>query len=515
VSTYDYIIVGAGTAGCVVAARLAEDPSVSVALLEAGGPYRRVLDVPLVGLWAWLRRPRSFCWQDWTIAQPALEGRRIWWPAGRMLGGSSSINAMMYNRGAKASYDRWRDGSEIEWSGDALLPYFERGEDQERGPSAHHGVGGPIGVSDGRHISELGRAFVAGCEEAGIPSTDDFNGGRPNGTGFFQVTQRHGRRSSAVDYLNRTAGGARVSVHLKSRVTRVLFEKGRASGVEVSRRPGIERMHARREVIVSAGIVRSPQLLMLSGIGPADGLRRLGIDVVVNSPGVGANVQDHLRIPVVSHLARRRPTRFDRLIRAAFEYLLSRRGLLASNTCDAGAIVLLGGSDEVPALRIVCQWRALPDERDTFVDFEVVLIDPRSKGRLWLTTRDPDGACAIDPGYLTDPWDAERLTKGVELARMIAASPACRKAGVGREIQPGDADMATHIRQRANTAYHAVGTCRLGRDALAVVDPYLQVVGVLGLRVVDASVMPTTVAGNAQAAVLAIAERAADLIRGR
>ena len=363
-------------------------------------------------------------------------------------------------------------------------------------------------------MSELGRAFVAGCQEIGIAPTNDFNGAQPEGAGFFQVTQRRGRRSSTANYLHRVPGGPRVSLHLRSRVVRVLIDGGRATGVEMVSDRKVQQVHARREVILCAGVVRSPQLLMRSGIGPAEALRRLGIDVLVDRPGVGANLQDHVRIPVVRHLARPRPTRFTGLARAGVEYLFARRGLLASNVCDAGAVVRLGAGDDVPALRIVCSWRALPEQQATFIDFEVVLIDPHSRGRVLLATRDPDGAPMIDPGYLTDPRDVERLARGVELARAIAASSACRAAGVGHELQPGDQDIATHVRRYANSAYHAVGTCRFGSDDFAVVDPRLRVVGLAGLRVVDASVMPTTVAGNAQAAVLAIAERAATLIRG-
>ena len=510
---FDYLVIGAGAAGCTLAARLAEDASTSVALIEAGGRYRRVLDVPLIGLWAWLRRPATFCWQDWTVPQRALDGRRVWWPAGRIVGGSSAINAMIYSRGPAASYDRWRDGGEPEWSYDALLPWFRRAENQERGSSAHHGIGGPISVSDGRYVSELGRAFVAGCQAVGISPTGDFNGPHPEGAGFLQVTQRNGRRSSATDYLRRADGGARVALHLRSRAVRVVFDGRRAIGVEIMHDKRLQQLRARREVILCAGVVRSPQLLMLSGIGPADQLRGVGIDVLVDNPGVGRNLQDHVRIPVVRHLARTRPTRFAGLLRGGLEYVWTRRGLLASNVCDAAAVVRLDEADTVPALRIVCQWRALPEERTTFVDFEVVLIDPHSRGRLSLVARDPCTAPAIDPAYLTEPRDTARLAEGVDLARAIAGSAPCQSAGVGREVQPGENDLAAHIRRHANTAYHPVGTCRFGRNGDAVVDSRLRVIGVSGLRVVDASVMPTTVAGNAQAAVVAIAERAANLIR--
>ena len=517
-SDTDYIVVGAGTAGCAVAARLAEDPSTAVALIEAGGPHRRVLDVPLVGLWAWLRRPRAFCWNDWTVPQAALEGRRVWWPAGRLVGGSSAINAMIYSRGAAESYDRWRDDGaadgDVEWSYDALLPYFRRAEDQERGVSAFHGVDGPVAVSDSRYPNELGRAFVAGCQTVGISPTDDFNAERADGAGFFQVTQRGGRRSSAGDYLHLTPGGKRVALHLRHQVVRILTEDGRATGIEVAGHGTVRRLHARCEVILCAGVIRTPQLLLRSGIGPGDALRELGIPVRVENPGVGANLQDHVRIPVVRRWNRPRPTRVCSLVRAAVEYLGAHRGLLTSNVCDAAAIVRRAG-DPVPSVRIVCQWRALPTARDACLSLEVVLIDPASRGRLWLEANTPGHPLAIDPRYLTDARDLDRLVEGVGLARAIADSEPCRRAGVGPEILPGPHDVATHVRRHANSAYHPVGTCQLGTGQSAVVDLQLRVLGIKGLRVADASVMPTTVAGNAQAAVLAIAERAVDLIRGK
>lgn len=513
---FDYVVVGAGTAGCVLAARLAEDPDVSVALLEAGGPYRRVLNVPLVGLWAWLKRPRRFCWDDWTVPQAALENRRVWWPAGRLVGGSSAINAMMYSRGAAASYDRWRSDSssnEPEWSHRALLPYFCRAEDQERGESAFHGVGGPISVSDSRYISEAGRAFLAGCGEVGIAECDDFNGPQADGVGVLQLTQRLGRRSTAVEYLRATPGGQRVSLRLATPVVRVVIENDRAIGVHCATGRALQFVRARRGVILSAGVVRSPQLLMRSGIGPADALRRLGIDVVADSPGVGANLQDHVRIPVIRRWSGPRPTRPAALARAGIECLLRRRGLLASNVSDAVAIVGLQPSAEIPVIRIVCQWRALPETRGSFIDLEVVLIDPKSRGRLTFASPGSDMPPAIDPGYLSDSRDMSSLLHGIEIARAIASSEACRQAGMGEEVRPGDSDVAAHVRRFADSAYHAVGTCSLGSGPMAVVDTRLRVRGVDGLRVVDSSVMPTTVAGNAQAAVYAIAERAADLMR--
>jgi choline dehydrogenase-like flavoprotein len=510
---FDYIVIGAGSAGCCVAARLAADSGTSVALLEAGGRYRRILDIPLVGLWAWRRRPHRFCWQDWTIPQPALEGRRVWWPAGRIVGGGSAINAMMYSRGHPASFDRWRCHGGPEWSYESLLPYFRRAEDQERGASRDHGTGGPIAVSDGRCLADLTRAFVEGCIEAGVPPAGDFNAAGAEGAGIGQVMQRDGRRAAVVEYLLRTAGGPAVSLHLHARATRLLIEGRRAAGVEYVTGGRTRQLRARREVIVSAGAVRSPHLLMLSGIGPADALRQAGIEVLADLPGVGANLRDHVRIPVIFRWAGRRPTRPSRLAIAAVDYLTRRRGLLTSNVCDAVAVVRLHPADPVPSVRIVCQWRIWPEEAIPHVDFEVVAIDPRSTGRLSVVSRDPLAAPAVDPGYLSDPDDVRTLVSGIARAREIARSPSCRRGGIEEERAPGCAPLDSYVRRTADSAYHAVGTCRMGRDPLAVVDPSLRVHGIDGLRVVDASVMPTTVTGNAQAAVVAIAERAADVIR--
>ena len=522
-TTFDYVVVGAGTAGCVVAARLAA-AGASVALLEAGGPHRRLLDVPLLSLWAWLRRPARYCWQDETEPQASLDGRRVFWPAGRLVGGSSAINAMIYCRGHRGSYDRWQcpAGSRSEspsrsdapvWNYDALLPYFRRSEDFDGDESMHHGTGGPIGVSASRHPTALADAFLSGCAELGIRRTNDFNSDGADGAGYLHVTQRRGRRTSSARYLLPRSGVGVPTAWLRTAVRRIVFERGRATGVEAAVAGGRRLIHAAREVILCAGVVRSPQLLMLSGVGPAHALRQLGIAVVADRPGVGDNLQDHVRVPVAYQYAGPRPTAPAALVRDAVRYALTGRGLFASNVADAAAIVRLDPAREIPDVRILHRWRVLPEHPTYVVDLEVVAIDPASRGRVTLVSADPLRPARIDPGYLTAAADADVLRRGVDLARAIAATASCRAAGIGAEVLPGASPTLAHIRQHANTAFHPVGTCRLGSDAGAVVDPWLRVVGVSGLRVVDASVMPTTVAGNAQAAVFAIAERAADFIR--
>jgi len=510
---FDYVVVGAGTAGCAVAARLAEDPRVSVALLEAGRAPPRILSIPLVGLWAWLRRPARYCWEDWTVPQSELAGRRIWWPAGRLVGGSSAINAMVYSRGHPRSYERWSPAGTPDWSFETLLPYFRRAENNERGASSFHGVGGPLDISEARYPHELAQAFIAGCREVGIPATDDFNGLQPNGAGFYQLTQRRGVRSSTADYLSRLPGGRRVTLFLGARARRVCFDRLRATGVQYQAAAGTLELRAAREVILSAGVVRSPQLLFSSGIGPAAVLRRFGIPVIAESVGVGAGLQDQVRVPVAFVLDRPRATRFAALLLAGVKYLASRRGLLASNVCEAAAILPPDPPHAGSSLRIACRWRVLPERPETLVDFEVALLEPTSRGVLSFESGDPFAAPSIDPRYLAEPADREALQYGIELARRIAGSAPCRDAGIRAELLPGNNGTMAHLRRHADTAFHPVGTCRFGADTEAVVDRRLRVRGVEALRIVDASVLPATVAGNAQAAVLAVAERAADLIR--
>jgi choline dehydrogenase len=516
--TFDYVVVGAGTAGCVVASRLAA-AGADVALLEVGGPYRRLLDVPLLSLWAWLRRPARYCWQNWTEPQAALDGRRVLWPAGRLVGGSSAINAMIYCRGHRASYDRWqsagdgRSGAAPAWNYEALVPYFRRTEDFEGDESAYHGTGGPIGVSASRHRTALADAFLLACGELGIRRTDDLNSGTAEGASYLHVTQRHGRRTSSARYLRPGSGLGRPTMWSRTQVRRIVFERGRAVGVEAAAAGRPVMIRAAREVILCTGVVRSPQLLMLSGIGPADSLRSLGIGVIADNQGVGGNLQDHIRVPVAHECADRRPTAPAGLAHGAIQYALTGRGVFASNVSDAAAIVRLDAGREMPNLRILCRWRVLPRHPAWVVDFEVANIDPASRGRVTLVSADPMQPPRIDPGYLTAAEDAEVLRRGVDLARAIAATASCRAVGIGAEVLPGDTATPAHISERADSAFHPVGTCRLGEDAGAVVDPWLRVIGVSGLRVVDASVMPTTVAGNAQAAVLAIAERAAEFMR--
>ncbi|MCC6590029.1 MAG: GMC family oxidoreductase N-terminal domain-containing protein [Bryobacterales bacterium] len=504
----DYVVIGGGTAGCVVAARLAQR-GFTVTVLEAGGPYRRILDIPSVGLWAWLRRPEKFTWGQSTTPQPALGGRRVRFPAGKLTGGSSSINAMIASRGHRSSYDRW---SIPNWTYEDLLPYFRRSEDRELASSAMHGAGGPLGISPSRFPHPLGRAFVAGAVEAGVPLNRDFREeAAEEGTGFYQLWQRNGRRSCPANSYLRLG---RPNLHFinHAHVTRIVFDRSRAVAVEFNRRGERHVLPFEREVLLAAGAVRSPQLLQLSGIGPAGELRTLGIPIVADRPSVGSNFRDHVRVQTVFEVNTARYTSLPHVLSAGFDYLFRRRGMLASVVVDAAAVFRSSPAAIVPDLRIVFGWRILPEQSKTFVSLEVGLMDPESSGRISLSSANPADPPNIDPGYLSREEDTTRILFGIELARRIGASKSCKNAGFTAEYLPGPQPPHEFARQTAESSYHAVGSCRMGTDQAAVVDPALRVNGVDGLRVVDASVIPRPLSGNSQAAVVAFAERAADLV---
>lgn len=504
----DHIVVGAGTAGCIVAARLAERGA-SIILLEAGGPYRRVLDVPLLGLWAWLRRPDAYCWNQYTTPQAALGGRRVWFPGGRITGGSSAINAMIYTRGHPASYDRWGVPG---WTFADLLPYHRRFEDFEGGESAYHGSGGPIAVSRARFSYALADAFVRGSVEAGIEPVDDFNGPQSHGVGYYAVTQDRGMRSaSGKTYL--ALGKRHPGFHHETgvHVTRILMDGGRVTGVECRNGAGTRTIRS-ASVVLCAGAVRTPQLLMISGVGPADALQQIGISVKVDQPAVGDSLQDQVRVPVAFHHEGQSLTRPDRLFFAGFDYVARRRGFLASNVCDVAAVATLSSGD-IPDVRVAFRWRVFPETGLPLVDFEVATLSPVSRGRVSLRTADPDDAPDIDPGYLSEQADRDAVHRGIDLARRIAGTDAMRRAGIREEFAPGAMSIDDHLRLHTASAFHPVGTCRMGADEASVVDTELRVRGVEGLRVIDASVIPGCVAANAQASVMAVAERGVDLLR--
>jgi choline dehydrogenase-like flavoprotein len=528
---FDYVVVGAGTAGCVLAARLSEDPATRVCLIEAGGWDRHpFIHVPaLVG--AAIAVP-ALNWRFMTEPQPALDGRRIPLPRGRVIGGSGSINGMAYFRGQPRDYDDWAAAGNPGWSWREVLPYFLRSEDNPdyRG-SPYHAQGGPIRVSHIPQPNPLNQAFLeAFAAVGGYPACADFTGASAEGYGLRQGTIRDGRRdSTAAAYLRPARARRNLVVLTQARVAQVLIESGRAIGVEALIGGRARRIRAERETVLAAGAIQSPQLLMLSGIGPPEELRAHRIAVRVAASGVGAHYQDHLAVPVLMETANTLSYGLSlrTLPRAALnlaQYALHRSGPLASNVFESTAFIRSGPGADRPDLQIVFQ--PARRNRGSFplplghgFAINAVGLYPRSTGRIRLASADPLATPRIEANLLGDAADLAPLLAGLRLARRLFATPAfARYRAV--EVAPGpgaqsDAELAAYVRRAASTVHHPVSTCRMGRDPEAVVDAELKVRGVTSLRVVDASVFPGIVGGNTNAPIVMVAEKAADLMLGR
>ena len=525
----DYIIIGGGSAGCVLAARLTEDPKVSVVLLEAGPVDSSVLIHCPAGQALMAKAGGETNWRFATVPQPGLNGRSGYQPRGRVLGGSSSINAMVYIRGHKADYDHWAEQGNAGWSFDEVLPYFKRSENNERGGDSFHGTGGPLNVKDLTTPNFFGPVFVQAGQQAGYPVNGDFNGAQQGGVGMFQVTHKNGERwSAAKGYLTPSLARPNLQVITGAHTTRILMEGKRAVGVEYRQGSELKQLKCSREVLLCAGALQSPQILMLSGVGPQAHLADKGVAVVHDLPGVGQNLHDHPDVVLVAnapHLTQLFGVTLGGLVRAIkgiFEWRKHRTGMLTTNFAEAGGFIKSQNGEAIPDLQLHFVIGKLVDHgrKTTFglgYSCHVCLLRPKSRGSVKLASSDPQAAPLIDPNFLAERDDMDALVRGFKIMRKIMGQPALAGHG-GRESETStgaisDAQIEQFIRNHADTIYHPVGSCRMGNGPLDVVDSQLRVHGLEGLRVVDASIMPRMVGGNTNAPTIMIAEKAADMIK--
>jgi choline dehydrogenase len=526
VTEYDYVIVGAGSAGCVLANRLSADRKNSVLLLEAGPEDKNLwIHVPLG--YGKLFKEKAVNWMYQTEPEPGLNGRAVFQPRGKVLGGSSSINGLLYFRGQHEDYDRWRQRGNDGWGFDDVLPYFKKAENQERGADDFHGVGGPLPVSNLGHPDPISAAFIEAAVETGIPFNPDFNGATQEGAGFFQTTTRHGRRAStAVAYLRPALSRHNLHVQSSALAQRIVFAGRRADAVEYRREGVLRTARARKEILVCGGAYNSPQLLQLSGVGPAELLQKHGIDVVLDAPGVGRDLQDHMQVRVVMRCPK--PITLNdvvnnpvRRVFAGLRYAVSRTGPLTIAAGTSGAFFKTNPRLATPDIQI----HFLPFSTDkmgeqlhSFSGFtaSVCQLRPESRGSLRIRSADPAAAPEIRINYLASEVDRTANIEALKILRRILHAPALA-AFVVEEVDPGkkvstDAELLDYCRARGSTIYHPTSTCRMGNDPLAVVDQQLRVRGIEALRVVDASVMPDLVSGNTNAPIIMIAEKASDMI---
>jgi choline dehydrogenase len=525
---YDYVIVGGGSAGCVLANRLTADGKHSVCLLEAG-PADTHPFIHMPGGLVEIIRSKQHNWHFWTAPQDHLDGRPRYWPRGKTLGGSSAINAMCYIRGNAWDYDHWASLGNTGWSYRDVLPYFRQAENYEPGANDFHGVGGPLNVAALRDPSPLAQAFLDASAQAGFNPTADFNGAQQEGFGWYKVMQKGGQRcSNAQAYLRAAEGRPNLTVRTGVHATRVLFDGKHAVGVRVFESGRYVDVLATREVVLAAGAVGSPHLLLLSGVGPRDEIQRHGIAHVHELPGVGRNLQDHLDV-IVSVRNKSRlaislhPLSLWRSLVALFRYLFHKRGDLTSNSAEAGGFSRSSPGEPIPDVQfhfVIAANTHHALERAALLRYAYSLhacvLRPRSRGTVTLQSGDALAPPLLQPNYCEAPEDFEKLVLAFKQARAILAQPAFEPHRA-EELEPGDAvqsdeEIRSWIRANAETIYHPVGTCKMGLDDLAVVDPQLRVRGVTGLRVVDASIMPTLIGGNTNAPTTMIAEKGAAMI---
>jgi len=523
---FDHIVIGAGSAGCVLANRLSADPKRRVLLLEAGGPDRNIwIHIP-AGYYRNIYNPK-LGWGYETEPEPHLDGRRISWPRGKVLGGTSAINGLVYIRGQKEDFEQWRQLGNRGWGYDDVLPYFLKSERQERGPDAYHGADGPLGVADLRLQHPLCEAFIAAARNAGFPANPDFNGDSQEGVGYYQLTEWNGRRSStAVCYLDPVKGRPNLEIRTRAQVAKILVEDGRAVGVAYTRGNAREEVRCSREIVLSGGAINSPQVLQLSGIGPGALLQEHGIPVVRDLPGVGGNLADHMQVRAVYRCTK--PISFNDDLRAwprkaamVFEYLTTRGGPMTVGAGQVGLFARSGPEVATPDIQFHFMTVSVEKPGEKLHDFSgftssICQLRPESRGTVQIRSADPFDKPAIRANYFSTETDRRTIVAGMRLARKISETAPLSDL-IEAEFIPGpdvqtDEEMVAAARQHANTIFHPVGTCKMGGDPQAVVDDRLRVHGIAGLRVADCAIMPTLVSGNTNAGAIMIGEKCAAMM---